>query len=104
MKDHLATATDAFVDDLDMSEAPDPFESEADRFARDILIPKRAWDESDARHHPTRESILVLANQLRVHPAIVAGRVRRETKRFHAFNNMVGHREIRALFKDEWDE
>jgi HTH-type transcriptional regulator/antitoxin HigA len=87
----------AFVDDL---EAPDDSvrEREADRVAADAMIPEAQWKSFRGRGTPSREDVMDFAASLRVHPAIVAGRIRKETKNYRLFSGLIGNRKVRVLF------
>ena len=93
---------DAFVDDLSLSkvegEHQDPRESEADEWAAEALIPHDAWQTSTARENPTPLSVVTLAHVLRVHPAIVAGRVRHERQNYRLLSQFVGTGQVRSHF------
>jgi HTH-type transcriptional regulator/antitoxin HigA len=104
---HLArhsTKTGVFLDDLDVAAGNDGIEEEADSFAREAIVSRQLWSRSDASRLRTSAAILSLATQLRVHPALIAGRLRFETKNYYLFNNLVGHGQVRHLFKDELGE
>jgi HTH-type transcriptional regulator/antitoxin HigA len=73
-------------------------EKEANDVAAEILIPRSSWKRSRAYLKPSATAIIDLATQLQINPAIVAGRVRRERKKYSLFSNLVGYRAIRALF------
>lgn len=88
---------DAFLDDLDAS-SEDRREAEANRLAREAFIPRLVWKRSDAFLSPSRESIDRLSRELRIHPAIIAGRLRRETGNYHLFTDIVGHNQVKAMF------
>ncbi len=101
---HLArhsTKTGVFLDDLDVAAGKDGIEEEADSLAREAIVSRQLWSRSDASRLRTPAAILSLATQLRVHPALIAGRLRFETKNYYLFNNLVGHGQVRHLFKDE---
>lgn len=85
----------AFLDDLEDVNATDELEAEADAFARNSAIPRDIWRRSDAHRHSTKASVLELANQLRIHPAIPAGRLRFETKNYTIFNELLGYDQVR---------
>ena len=89
---------DAFLDDLDAS-SEDRRESEANRLAREAFIPRLVWKRSDAFISPSKTSIDALSRELKIHPAIIAGRLRRETGNYQLFNDLVGNGEVRAMFK-----
>lgn len=95
---HLSSPGDAFLDRLEDHEATEALELEANRIARDALIPRAAWRRSEVAVAPTRQRILNLAQELSVHPAIVAGRVRRETGNYRVFSDLVGTHEVRGHF------
>jgi HTH-type transcriptional regulator/antitoxin HigA len=90
---------DAFIDDLDVDD-DDQREREADRVASEALIPRAIWRRSSAFHERTPEAIITLANKLKIHPAIVAGRLRNETRNFYQFGQLVGHRQVRVMFDE----
>ena len=97
---HLGSEIDQFYDDFDVDNQGDPREREADAFAGDILIPKIIWDEIPVSKMRAPNVVLDLAKRLGIHPAIVAGRVRYETKDFRILNKLVGHKQVRALFEE----
>jgi len=88
---------DAFLDDLDAS-SEDRREAEANRLAREAFIPRLIWKRSDAFISPGKESIDRLSRELKIHPAIIAGRLRKETANYHLFSDLVGHNQVRAMF------
>ncbi|MGJ0489621.1 ImmA/IrrE family metallo-endopeptidase [Methylobacter sp.] len=86
-----------FLDDLDAS-SEDRREVEANRIAREAFIPRIAWKRSEAFLSPSRENIDALSRELKIHPAIIAGRIRRETGNYQLFPDLVGNGEVRKLF------
>jgi len=93
-----------FFDDLEASGSGDPREVAADAFARDTLIPPEDWARSPLRDAPNPGYVRDLAARLGIHPAIVAGRVRKEHNTYRILSNLVGHGEVRPLFPDELSE
>jgi len=71
-------------------------EREADDGARDILIPQAEWLASGLTVEPTMEAAMVLADKLRIHPTIVAGRVRHETGNWRLLSSIKA--DVRRLF------
>jgi HTH-type transcriptional regulator/antitoxin HigA len=88
---------DCFIDDLDAS--GNELENQADEMARDALIPRDAWEK--APHNHTEHNIRSFADKLRIHPAIVAGRIRWEKNSYRILSRMVGHKGIRKMFPEE---
>ncbi|HLG47105.1 MAG TPA: ImmA/IrrE family metallo-endopeptidase [Reyranella sp.] len=95
---HVDGDADAFVDDLNTS-SEDRREAEANRLAGEAFIPRLIWKRSDAFMSPRKETIEKLARELKIHPAIVVGRLHRETGNYALFNSMVGHRQVRSMLE-----
>ena len=93
---------EGFVDDLTLRGAgntpADQQEAEADEWAEEALIPAEIWELSVARATPTPEQVMELARQLRIHPAIVAGRIRFERRNYKLLSHFVGMGEVRRHF------
>jgi len=89
---------ESIFDDLDV-EAED-IEQEADKQAGEVLVPEDKWDTALARYIRSEDSIKALAKELRIHPAIVAGKIRREAKNYIILTDMVGQGEVRKHFPD----
>lgn len=94
---HLNRSTRVIIDDLEVT-SPDGIEKEADEFARDALIPRKIWNEYASEDLETEE-LIELAAEANVHPAIVAGRWRWEHSDYRRFSRLLGHGEIRELFR-----
>jgi HTH-type transcriptional regulator/antitoxin HigA len=97
---HLVEPSDdVFIDSIEDGQNDDnqEAEAEADAFAKDGLVPRDTWLRSDARRLGSESSVVSLAKQLGIHPAIVAGRIRYERKEFRIFNDLVGVGGVRDL-------
>lgn len=92
---------EAFIDDLSLRNVEgvrrDPKEDEADDWAEEALIPRAIWHSSAARRNPSPHTVMELASAAEVHPAIVAGRVRHETKNYRLLSHFVGSGEVRRV-------
>jgi HTH-type transcriptional regulator/antitoxin HigA len=77
-------------------------EREADEGARDILIPQAEWLAAGLTAEPTMEAAIGLADKLRIHPSIVAGRVRHETGNWRLLSSIKA--DVRRLFADQLQE
>jgi Predicted transcription regulator containing HTH domain len=93
---HVST-NDAFFDDFKVASC-NQYEAEANRIAQDSFIPRSIWKRSDAYLKPTKENIDMLARQLKIHPAIIAGRVRKE-KGYDQLVDFVGQGDVRKIFE-----
>jgi HTH-type transcriptional regulator/antitoxin HigA len=99
---HLETDGFAFFDDIEEGEVEScsPQEKEADALARRLLIPEQRWEnDKDVLLRSDREtSIQEFAERVGVSPAIVAGRIRWETRDYTRFSNLVGNKQVRKFF------
>jgi len=96
IKLHLNEHIEAVFDDLDLK--GDEMETEADNFALNALIPNDVWKKSLVRFSPSKDAIVNQAQKLHVHPALVAGRIRRETGKYYQLNELIGQGEVRKNF------
>jgi HTH-type transcriptional regulator/antitoxin HigA len=97
---HLSENADSFIDDLDFEDSRDPRETEADRGARDALIPPSCrFKQTRAFRQKTPQAIRELASQLQVHPAIIAGRIRHDVRNFRMLGQLVGCKQVRSVFE-----
>lgn len=88
-----------FVDNLDADKKEDPEEKEADKIACEAFISESAWKKILSTTQ--REvSLNKLANQFSIHPAIIAGRIRYETKNYKKFHNLIGQYHIKKILKN----
>lgn len=95
---HLRSPGESFYDDLDADEGQDTREREADSFAREALIPLERWEQSPARFLRSPEAAQHLAEQLRIHPSIVAGRMRYESQTYRILGQLLGRGRVRIHF------
>jgi HTH-type transcriptional regulator/antitoxin HigA len=97
---HLGTESVSFYDDLDSDDQADPKEVEADKLAGEILIPSEDWRTSPASRLRSADAANHLAQHLRIHPAIVAGRIRKTYKDYRVLSGLVGQGEVRRHFTE----
>ena len=96
---HLNAEHLFIADNLDDKTRSSKEEDEADAGAQEALIPATEWFASVVSSNPTTANAIDLADKLRIHPAIVAGRVRHETENWRLLKGMTG--EVRHLFADQ---
>lgn len=101
---HLDENNSFFVDDLNLSvsgvEDDAAQESEADQIAQECLIPTDTWEKFDVFKSQKPINIISLAQDIGIHPAIVAGRVRKETGNYRLLSQFVGTGEVRKHFAE----
>ena len=96
---HLSNPGDVFLDRIADKESNEQVEKEANRYARDLLIPRAQWKAASVRQMPTKAGIVAFAYELGIHPSIVAGRIQYETKNYSVFADMVGRGEVSKAFE-----
>ena len=102
---HLKGSHIFIADNLEDKTRSSREEHEADKGARDALIPAAEWDKSAVKSTHTSDDATALANKLRIHPAIVAGRVRFETNNWRLLNGLLGSKgEVRQNFEDQLNQ
>jgi HTH-type transcriptional regulator/antitoxin HigA len=84
----------------DMDAEPDDREREADELAKEMMIPDHVWEISLARYVRSNESIISLAEECKINPAIIAGRIRNEANNYIILNELIGQGEVRKCFSD----
>lgn len=84
----------AIFDDTDAQDTS-PVEQEADMFAQEALIPDSQWRLCVSRFTRTEKAVATDAARLGVHPAIIAGRIRREANDYTLLRGLVGNGEVR---------
>jgi HTH-type transcriptional regulator/antitoxin HigA len=96
---HLRKGKDEQIfDDIDAD--PDELELDADMMAGQMLLPNRLWETALARYVRSKESIINFANELKISPAIIAGRIRKEANNYVMLNELVGHGQARKIFPE----
>ncbi len=97
---HLSNSERFIVDDFDIriSEIDDnKIETEADDLASEALISKQIWDKNPVEGNNI-SSIYKLASDLKIHPAIIAGRIRFAANNYKLLSKHVGNKQIRKHF------
>lgn len=86
---HLSAARPSIVDNLDDKTRSSEEEQQADREASEALIPEAVWATAQVRISYAQDDAIALARQLQIHPAIVAGRIRKETENWRLLSNLI---------------
>jgi HTH-type transcriptional regulator/antitoxin HigA len=100
---HLTPDTPCFADNLDDKTRTSDQEQEADREAGEALIPEAVWTASAVSTSYATEDAIALARQLQIHPAIVAGRVRKQTENWRLLSNLISSAgKVSELLVSQW--
>ena len=101
---HLRPTCLFIADNLDdKARSTHRVEEEADAGAQEALIPEKLWKASAVRKTHALGDALELAQQAGVHPSIVAGRVRHETKNWRLLAGLISTAgSVKACFADQY--
>jgi HTH-type transcriptional regulator/antitoxin HigA len=98
---HLGRHKMAFIDDED-AEADgvndNEAENEANIYAAEAFIPRLIWQTSEAFRTRKSDAVLKLADALMFHPAIVAGRIKKESGKFNILKEFFDDKIDRDFF------
>lgn len=98
---HLSKGdTTVFLDDLESDGKKSGKEKDADRLASKLLIPSEIWRAGHLLENPSPARVREVAMRAHVSPAVVAGRIRRETKNYKLLSKLVGNRMLRRQFPE----
>jgi HTH-type transcriptional regulator/antitoxin HigA len=97
---HYDLLTNPILDDLDESPIA-TIEKQADKLAAGSLISRSDWRSCPAKYDLTKANTYAFAAAIGVHPSIVAGRLRKEMKRYDIFSDIVNEVNTRALLLDD---
>jgi HTH-type transcriptional regulator/antitoxin HigA len=101
---HLTSPDTIIIDDLDFrrheKKTGDRIEKDADEMAMEAMIPRKVWSKRPVRGRATPGKVVELAETLKIHPAIIAGRIRFENQNYRLLSRLVGNGEVRKHFPE----
>lgn len=86
---HYDLLDETIIEDLD-SVPISKIEKQANRFAKNTIVPRFIWERCEAKYTHSLSSVNKLAEQLEVHPALIAGMLRRDLNNYSLFSSVVG--------------
>ncbi|MGY6119685.1 ImmA/IrrE family metallo-endopeptidase [Paraburkholderia strydomiana] len=93
---HRELLTEPILEDLDAE--PDGLtEEQADRLACESLISRSDWRSASVKYSPTEANLFDFARRVGIHPAIVAGRLQRESARKNMFATILNEVNVRRM-------
>ncbi|WP_155647516.1 MULTISPECIES: ImmA/IrrE family metallo-endopeptidase [Burkholderia cepacia complex] len=93
---HRELLTEPILEDLDAAPVG-LVEEQADRLAGESLISRSDWRSANVKYSPTEKNLRDFAQRVGVHPAIVAGRLQRETARKNLFSAVLNEVDVRKV-------
>lgn len=88
----------AILDENAGDSCGETLEDEADDFAKNAIIPQTIWQSSLVRFTKSADAIREYAARHQIHPALVAGRIRKE-RSYKEFSDMLGNGEVKAALR-----
>lgn len=88
----------AILDENAGESGGESIENEADEFAENAIIPRTTWQSSLVRFTKSADAIKKYAARHEIHPALVAGRIRRE-RSYKEFADMLGSGEVSSALR-----
>lgn len=85
------------VDDFEAAGDRSAKERQADQLAMDAVLPGKRWNGFLKRKPLSRADVVAFAGEERLHPAIIAGRYRKETGNYKLFADLVGQGKVRSM-------
>jgi HTH-type transcriptional regulator / antitoxin HigA len=103
LKKHLrADKTGIIVDELNTQRAGavkrDSKEKQADKIAQNTLIPEKHWKNVNLDSKDLAKEVLSLSEKLKIHPAIIAGRIQHKKNNYKILSQFVSRGEVSRLF------
>ncbi len=94
--------TDIIIDEIEPRQSnigtADKKEEEADKIAENALIPKEYWKKVNLDAKNLAKEVVLLSEQMKIHPAIIAGRIRFEKNNYRILSQFIGTEEVKQLF------
>lgn len=89
---------EGIMDEEAGSSGSEMIEKEADEFAENAILPAIVWQGSTVRFAKAPEAIIKFASRHDLHPALIAGRIRRE-RDYTEFHNLLGSGEVKEALR-----
>jgi HTH-type transcriptional regulator / antitoxin HigA len=88
-----------YIDDLSIKDDGEA-EEEADSLAVQWLLPDVIFNGTKASITHSAKDVRALAKELRISPAIIAGRIRNETRNYQKLSTLVGQGKLKSMFPE----
>lgn len=78
-------------------EENDKAEKAANRLANDSIVDRESWRNCEPKYDPSDETVRVYAAEQGVHPALVAGLLRKESGNYKRYSGIVSEHDVRVI-------
>lgn len=79
------------------AEQTNKVEKAANRLAKDSIADRESWQSCEPKYDTSEKAVRIYAAELGVHPALVAGMLRRETGNYTRYNKLIHEHDVRAI-------
>ncbi len=93
---HLSRLKDPVFFDVEAAEKG-LIEKTANRLAKDSLVNPESWESCDPKFDPSDRAVRKYAAEEGVHPAIVAGLLRRESGNYTRYSKLISQHDVREI-------
>ena len=101
IKLHFEHLHNPIFDDME-SDEKDALEIQANRFAKDSVVERWKWRNCEAKYNMQDNVVIDFADNIGIHPAIIAGMLQKELNSYNIFRKIVDKTDIRReIFGDE---
>jgi HTH-type transcriptional regulator/antitoxin HigA len=94
---HPESLQAGIIENLD-DESESIIELEADKLALNSFVPRNIWRNCPPKYSFSEDTVIKFAQEQGIHPAIVAGRLRKELNRYDSLSNLVNEIDVREFF------
>jgi HTH-type transcriptional regulator / antitoxin HigA len=79
------------------AEEKDKAEKAANRLAKDSIVDRESWRNCEPKYDPSDKTVRVYAAEQGVHPALVAGLLRKESGNYRRYSGIISEHDVRAI-------
>ena len=83
--------------DVEAHEEKDKAEKAANRLAKDSIVDRESWHNCEPKYDPSDKTVRVYAAEQGVHPALVAGLLRKESGNYKRYSGIINEHDVRAI-------
>lgn len=96
--------TDIIIDEIEPRQSnigtADKKEEEADKIAENALIPGEYWKKVNLDAKNLAKEVVLLSEQMKIHPAIIAGRIQFEKNNYRILSQFISRGEVTKIFEE----
>lgn len=79
------------------AEEKDQAEKAANRLAKDAIVDRESWRNCEPKYDPSDKTVRAYAAEQGVHPALIAGLLRKESGNYKRYSGIISEHDVRAI-------